>query len=123
MGNSPVRKLGVQIRIFFSLSQNNRDESLMKSFIKYFDCGYYRSQPTKRTGEFLVGKLSDITEKIIPFFYKYKIIGIKSLDFQSFCKIAELMNDGKGLSQKKLDQIIKIRSNMNSRTSGAACGA
>jgi len=111
--NSPTRKLGVQVRIWFVLSQHSRDESLIKSLEKYFDCGYYRSQANKGAGEFTVGKLSDITEKIIPFFNKYIIRGIKFKDFKDWCQIVELMNDDKGLSQKKLDQILKIKSSMN----------
>ncbi len=51
----------------------------MNSLITYFNCGY----TYKKTGciSFNVEKFSDISEKIIPFFNKYHILGIKNKDF------------------------------------------
>jgi hypothetical protein len=80
--NDPSRKLGVRILIRFIITQHNRDESLMKSLEKYFDCGSYKLRTTKEWGEFVVSNLSDIFSKIVPFFQKYKVRGIKLLDFQ-----------------------------------------
>lgn len=111
--NAPTRKLGVRLLVRFIITQHSRDEYLMKSLVKYFDCGYYTSRATRECGEFVVSNISDITEKIIPFFLKYKIRGIKFLDFQDWSQIVELMIDDKGLTQKKLDQILKIKSGMN----------
>jgi len=42
--------------------------------------------------DYEVKKLSDLTEKIIPFFKKYPLKGVKKLDFENFCKVALLMN-------------------------------
>ena len=51
----------------------------MLHLIGYFNCGnLYRN---KEIIQFGVQKLSDIKNKIIPFFNKYPIIGIKSQDF------------------------------------------
>ena len=111
--NTPARKLGVRVLIRFMITQHLRDELLMKSLVEYLDCGSYTSRGTREWGEFVVYNISDITEKIIPFFQKYKIRGRKFEDFQDWCQIVELMKDDKGLSQKKLDQIIKIKSSMN----------
>jgi LAGLIDADG endonuclease len=114
--NDPTRKLGVRISVRFIITpRRGGDESLMENFVKYFDCGSYKSRATREWGEFVVSNLSDIIEKIVPFFQKYKVRGIKSLDFQDWCQIVELMKDGGrgGLSQKKLDRIIKIKSGIN----------
>ena len=43
--------------------------------------------------DFVVNKFSDIKEKIIPFFFKFPIQGVKSKDFIAFCKIAKLMEN------------------------------
>jgi len=62
-----------------------------------------------------VSKRSDLTERIIPFFIKYPILGIKALDFQDFCFISKLIQN-KSLrlhSKEVLDQIIRIKTNMN----------
>jgi LAGLIDADG endonuclease len=55
----------------------------MCSFIEYFGCGNYYSQSKRQLGDFIVDKFSDIDEKIIPFFHKHKILGVKSLVFEN----------------------------------------
>jgi len=69
------------INFIFFIAQHSRDELLVRNLVDYLSCGYlYR----KSSGmvEYRVYKFSDIVEKIIPFFHKHKIIGVKSLDFQ-----------------------------------------
>jgi hypothetical protein len=52
----------------------------MRSLIEYFGCGnIYKDRDTLN---FRVAKFSDIDEKIIPFFQKYPILGVKSKDFE-----------------------------------------
>lgn len=65
----------------FSISQHIKDEPLMRSLVSYFGCGRYTARSNKPLGEYECTKLSDINEKIIPFFIKHPIVGIKSLDF------------------------------------------
>jgi predicted GTPase len=62
---------------------------------------------------FIVKQFSDITEKIIPFFDKYKIVGIKSQDYQDFKKVAELMKNKAHLTSEGFDLICKIKEGMN----------
>jgi len=62
----------------------------MKSFMEYFGCGkYYGTKGV--VGNFVVTRLSDILDKIIPFYQKYPVVGVKYLDFADFCKAAEIM--------------------------------
>ncbi len=90
----------------------------MTSLIEYFDCGNVYS--TKDAIYFRVGKFSDIVEKIIPFFEKYPILGVKYQDFKDFCWVAKIMKE-KGHLGLALDQILKIKTGMNSgRTSEAS---
>jgi hypothetical protein len=51
----------------------------MKKLVKYLNCGVYsfRSVSDEDTGDYIVKRFSDITEKIIPFFEKYPIEGEK----------------------------------------------
>lgn len=70
---------GEAVKLVFQLVQDSRDEQLMNSFIIYFNCGN-----TYREGNIInyrVTKLGDITKKIIPFFKKHPILGVKSQDF------------------------------------------
>ena len=54
-------------------------------------------------------KLSDINEKIIPFFQKYPLQGHKYIDYAKFCEVAELMKNKEHLTPEGLEKIIKIK--------------
>jgi hypothetical protein len=54
----------------------------MRSFIEYFGCGNYNLKGDQNAGEYVVGKFSHLSLKIVPFFNKYRILGVKSLDFK-----------------------------------------
>ena len=58
-------------------------------------------------------KFSDINEKIIPFFSKHPIAGIKLLDFVDWCKAAEIIKAKDHLTEDGVNQIIKIKAGMN----------
>ena len=74
--------------------------------------------------EQVCNKFTDIYDKIIPFFNENKILGIKSEDYLNWCKVAELVKEKKHLTKDGLDQIIKIKENMNKgRKYTSACGA
>ena len=78
----------------------------MESIVKYLGHrkGGRRSAPPPYGGvvriskcgnivDFNVTKINDIIEKIIPFFEKNPIIGVKSKDFDDFKKVALLMKN------------------------------
>jgi len=109
--SSSGSRLGFQVQLEFKLYQHSRDEQLMKSLIKYLNCGnVYRHQDLSN---FRVVKFSDLFEKIIPFFEKYKIKGVKLLDFNDLKKVAELIENKEHLTTEGLDQIRKIKTSMN----------
>jgi hypothetical protein len=62
---------------------------------------------------FTVSSLSDLVNKIIPFFEKYPLQGSKRLDFIDFCKIANLMKEKRHLTMEGLEDIRKIKFGMN----------
>jgi hypothetical protein len=83
----------------------------MKSFIEYLNCGnVYHS---KNVFRYRVTKFSDLTEKIIPFFKKYPIMGVKSKDFSDFCIVVELMKNKKHLSFEGIEEIRQVKSGTN----------
>ena len=85
----------------------------MESLVSYFGCGRYESLNNKNHGEFIVTKLRDITEKIIPFFKKYPIVGLKALDFVDWCEAAELIEKGAHLTVEGLEKIKTVKAKMN----------
>ena len=60
-----------------------------------------------------ISKISIITKIIIPFFKKYPLLGVKYLDYLDWCKIANLMNEGKHLTNEGLNVIKEIKSGIN----------
>ena len=102
----------------FSLSQHARDEQLLRNLIYFLDCGKVDKNINIKNNIkdffiFRVENFKDIDSKIIPFFLKYPIVGTKLLDFQDFCKVAEIMREKAHLTISGLDEIRLIKERMN----------
>lgn len=108
---STSSKFGFNVHLRFQITQHSRDASLLKSFEKYLSCGgvYKHSE---NAVDFIVTKFPDHVEKIIPFFNKYPIIGVKSKDFDDWCKVAWLIKDKKHITEEGLAQILNIKAGM-----------
>jgi hypothetical protein len=104
---------GFTVKLVFRVNQHSKDAELMKSLIYYLECGNYYPASNQNSGEFIVTRLSDITEKIIPFFEKNQIKGEKSYDFQDFCKVAQLRKSEAHLTTEGLAKIRQIKGGMN----------
>jgi hypothetical protein len=85
----------------------------MKSLISFFDCGRYASRSNKDYGDFLVTTISDINDKIIPFFQKYEIKGGKVNDFADFSKAAEIIKTKGHLTSEGLNKLLVLKDGMN----------
>ena len=83
----------------------------MRSLIEYFDCG--RVYKSREIFNFEITKFSDIENKIISFFKKHPIQGVKALDFADWCKVAEIMKEKRHLTREGLEQIRQIKAGMN----------
>ena len=102
---------GFQVLLVFKLSQHHRDKLLLKSLIEYLGCGNVYKE-SEGTVQFSVTKYKDLTDKIIPFFDKYKVVGVKFQDYQDFKKVSELMKNRDHLTAEGLDSILKIKAGM-----------
>nr|YP_009261988.1 LAGLIDADG endonuclease [Chrysoporthe austroafricana]AMX22063.1 LAGLIDADG endonuclease [Chrysoporthe austroafricana] len=106
-------KTGHAVQLRFKLTQHSRDELLLKSFISYFDCGTYYKYPNKPLGDYRCVNFVDINNKLLPFFKKYPILGVKSLDFNDWCLGAEIMQNKSHLTPEGLACIKAIKEGMN----------
>lgn len=113
IGKDSNMKLGYRVRVGFQLTQHIRDRKLLILLETYFGCGKYFLSNDHRHGDYIVSDVSALAEKIIPFFSKYKIIGIKEQDYLGWSEAIKLIIAKKHLTQEGLDQIRKIRGNMN----------
>ena len=105
-------KLGVSAKFF--ISQHSRDEELMKSLMNFFDCGRIERDPRGPAVSFVVTVFSDLNDKIITFFKNYRIEGVKYYDYSDFCKVVGIMKVGGHLTSEGLEEICKIKAEMNS---------
>ena len=115
---SPTHSLGYLVHLELVITQHQRDGLLIKSFPYYFQCGRVENLKNKATVNFRVSKFQDIYEKIIPFFKKYPILGVKALDFADWCNVAEIIKDKKHLTEEGLEKIKKITAGMNNSRRG-----
>jgi hypothetical protein len=74
----------------------------MKSLITYLGCGRVEVNSKTFMVYFVVNKFDDIIEKVLPFFDKYSILGVKSLDFICFKSVAKLMEGKAHLTSEGL---------------------
>lgn len=111
--------LGEGVKLSFKVTQDNRDSVLLASLVDIFGCGSVYSQGKKTTAvqDFMVTALSDITDKIIPFFLAHPLQGAKQKEFADFVRVAELMKKKAHLTKTGLEKIRTIKLGMNSKRS------
>jgi LAGLIDADG DNA endonuclease family protein len=112
--NCSTTKLGKAISLKFSIAQHSRDTELLEKFITTFECGRIELKLSRSAVYLVVTKFQDITDKIIPFFDKYTIKGVKASDYSDFKKVAMLITKKAHLTDKGISEIKLIKSNMNS---------
>jgi hypothetical protein len=108
---SKALKVGARVSIIFGITQHIRDELLLKSLVNFFLCGQAYSYESHT--EFKSQSFIDNYEKILPFFRKYPILGVKSRDFEDWGKVAEMIKTKAHLTNEGLDQIRQIKAGMN----------
>nr|QCQ69123.1 LAGLIDADG endonuclease [Powellomyces hirtus] len=112
-----LRRIHSQIDPVFCLAQHSRDLPLFESLKEYFSTGTVHTN--RDMAFFRVRSINSLLNIIIPFFLSYPFIkGSKAdLNFKDFCKIVEIMKDGKHLTDAGKTKILNLRANMNQRRS------
>ena len=99
-----------QVILAFSISQHCRDKDLFTIIKNYLACGIIEEISTRPTTiNFIVTRLENILNKILPIFEKNSLITKKSLDFYYFRKVCYLMNNKEHLTEKGFDEILLIK--------------
>lgn len=65
----------------------------MENLKKFFNCSNVNKRSQQPAVDFVVGKLTDIVNKVILFCNNYPSQGVKHLDYLNFVKIALLMQN------------------------------
>lgn len=103
-------KTGVQVTLGFILTQHSRDLDLLKGFESYFGCGKFLLRRNSLAGDFKVSALKDLTDKIIPFFEKYPLLGTKLISFKRLCLVIDIIKEKGHLTEEGLKRIRDIKS-------------
>ncbi len=101
------------ISLKFTVTQHNRDLVLFNYLINYFGCG--KCYLSRNEVTFVISKFSEISNKIIPLFNKYPLLGTKQEDYLDFLKVADLIRSKNHLTKEGVEKIQIIKCNMNSK--------
>ena len=111
------RRVRVEPRFYIKLIE--RDKEILYRLKDFFGCGNVYFQKDRRPNHqncyrYEVANRRDLKEIIIPFFKKSKLrLASKRKDFEIFCKIMEMINQGKHLNDSGLAEIYKIKQKMH----------
>nr|YP_009663702.1 hypothetical protein [Dactylella tenuis]QCW06840.1 hypothetical protein [Dactylella tenuis] len=114
ISESKAYKTGSLVQLKFRIGQHERDTLLLNNLVKVLNIGKVE-QNTESLVIFIVTKLNDVVEKIIPLFDKYPLQGIKAMDYNDFKEVAKLMEKKAHLTDSGLQQIIEIKNKMNKK--------
>lgn len=113
------RSTAVNAPVFlrFSVHLHIRDLEVLKGIKTYFkekEISNKKITLTKNSANLQITKYSDICNIIIPFFNEYPILGMKSLDFEDFKKVSQIIETKEYLTKPLIyNEIVKIKSGMN----------
>ena len=100
-----------KISLCFNISQ--RDPVILTQFKRHLRCGTMRQ---RRDGVWYyeVNNLKPILENVIPFFEQFRFLSAKKKrDFAKFKQIAEILQEGRHLHREGVEEILRIRREMN----------
>ena len=110
-------KLGIQVIPEFHVSQHQNRSEVLKVIKDELGCGYIKPNDYKNqkdlTSVYVVRNITDLRDKVIPFFKKSPLISIKQKDFEKFSQVISLMKESRHLEKDGLISILKIAYSMN----------
>jgi len=117
-------KVGKRVRLIFGTCLHIRDSELLKGMVSYLNTLYFNSDNKElsvhcneknNTALLQIKNNSYIEDKVLPFFTKYPVLGVKQTDFEDFKRVAELVKNKEHLNVEGLNKIVKITEGMNLR--------
>ena len=111
---------GAMVQLTFHIKMKAEDKPLLGKIKNILNCGNVYFQHETRPNHtqcyrYTVNSHRDVLGKIIPFFKKHPLKSAKSKDFKIFCKIAELVHQGQHHTNKGIERIRQLKSQMNRR--------
>ena len=100
-----------KVSLSFNVSQ--KEKVILALFKRHLGCGTLR-QRKDGVWYFEVTNINSLSEKVVPFFEKYRFLSQrKKKAFSKFKKILELVKEGKHLTKEEIEEIVKLREEIN----------
>lgn len=124
VASSDTSVLGKRVQLRFSIGLHIRELELLKGIAAYLNLGSSLVEQgkegstkyvylTEEAVNLQVMNLSDILKVVIPFFESNPILGVKSLDFASFCEVGRMIESKEHLTLEGFNTIEDIKAGMN----------
>jgi hypothetical protein len=104
-----------EVRLIFEIELREDDREILEKIQELLGCGriyhldYVRYANWRPHVKLKVSNFKDISGKIIPFFKKYPLQAKKSLQFERFCLVAEMIRRKDHLTEEGIERIRKIK--------------
>ena len=109
----PRRDYPIPWKVSVSFNVSQKDRVILALFKRHLGCGTLRGRPDG-VWYFEVTNLTAIVENVIPFFERFPFLSAKKKrDFAKFRQIVALMKNGAHLSASGIEEILKIREDMD----------
>ncbi len=100
-----------KVSLCFNVSQ--RDKVILALFKRHLKCGTLRAR-SDGVWYYEVNNLNAILENVIPFFNRFGFLSArKKRDFSKFKQLAQMIRDGRHLTEEGIREILRIRRQMN----------
>jgi hypothetical protein len=112
--------IGWQVFPEFVVTQGEKSLAALQELQTFFECGNIFvnrrfDNHKENVHRFCVRSVTDLWQKIIPFFRENQLKTAKREDFEKFCSVIELMTQGRHLSFEGIAEIARIAQTMNRR--------
>lgn len=117
IGTHRTLKTKTEVKLEFEIELVEDDRAILERIRKTLGCGNIYTLKYERYGwrphvKYKVQKISDFTEKLIPFFRLYPLQAKKKHSFKIFAKAVELVANKKHLDHKNLHRFFKLQQQM-----------
>jgi hypothetical protein len=126
ISKSSAYRAGALVQLHFHLKLQERDRELLEMVKNTIGCGAVYFQKEQRANHcqcyrYTVSSQRDILNTLIPFFKKHSLqSATKRANFEIFCHIAALVETKAHLTPEGLEEIRKLKLQMNLKTTGLA---
>ena len=112
INKNKTMKLGYQVLLEFVITQHKKDYNLMVRLKTFFNCGYLINDGPDKI-QYRIRGLDQLEKNLFPLLDRYPLQTIKGLDALAFREVYKLMVNNEHLTQRGLEKIREIKSQMN----------